>query len=58
MKKLRVVVPDWAVGSGITAILLVLFLLQFGPLETIEAKIYNLRARLRNARSSDSRWRA
>ncbi|MDP2736008.1 MAG: CHASE2 domain-containing protein, partial [bacterium] len=52
MKRPRVMVPDWAVGGGITVILLALFLLQFGPLETIEAKLYDLRARLRNVQNA------
>src|SRR3989304_315438 len=47
MKKPRIVVPDWLLGGVLTAVILLLFLVQFGPLEGIEAKLYDLRARLR-----------
>lgn len=47
MKKPRVVVPDWFVGGAVTVLVLLLYLFQFAPLETIEAKLYDLRARLR-----------
>ncbi|MBI1956205.1 MAG: CHASE2 domain-containing protein, partial [Acidobacteria bacterium] len=47
MKKPRVMIPDWLLGGLLTVIILLLFLMQFGPLESIEAKLYDLRTQLR-----------
>ena len=47
MKKPRIVIPDWLLGGVLTAVILLLFLFKFGPLEAMEAKLYDLRARLR-----------
>ncbi len=47
MKKPRVVVPDWALGGMVTLLLLGAFVTSWGPLEGIEMKLYDLRARLR-----------
>ncbi|MBI3895554.1 MAG: CHASE2 domain-containing protein, partial [Acidobacteria bacterium] len=47
MKKPRVMIPDWLLGGVLTVVILLLFLLQFGPLEAIEAKLYDLRTQLR-----------
>src|SRR3990170_3666990 len=49
MKKPRVVIPDPLLGGLLTAILLLLFLFRFGPTETIESKLYDLRSLLRPA---------
>ena len=49
MQKPRVKIPDWAVGGALTVVLMLSFLFQFGPLEGIESKLYDLRAKTRNA---------
>jgi len=52
MKKPRVVIPDWVVGSVVSILLLLAFLTAWGPLESIEMKLYDLRARARQAPQS------
>jgi serine/threonine-protein kinase len=47
MKKPRVVIPDWLVGGVVSVLLIIAFLVSWGPLESIEMKLYDLRARLR-----------
>jgi serine/threonine-protein kinase len=54
MKKPRVVIPDWLLGGGLTVLALLLFLIQFGPFEAIESRLYDLRARLRQPPQSSS----
>ena len=55
MRKPRVVIPDWLLGGVLTAVILLLFLFQFGPLETMEAKLYDLRTRLRAPAAADQK---
>ncbi len=47
MKKPRVVIPDWLLGGLVTLLLLAAFAVSWWPLESIEMKLYDLRARLR-----------
>ena len=55
MRKPRVVIPDWLLGGVLTAVILLLFLFQFGPLETMEAKLYDLRTRFRAPAAADQK---
>ncbi|MBI4460337.1 MAG: CHASE2 domain-containing protein, partial [Acidobacteria bacterium] len=55
MKKPRVMIPDWLLGGVLTVIVLLLFLMQFGPMEIIEAKLYDLRAQLRQPRGANQK---
>ncbi len=47
MKKPRVVIPDWLVGGVVTLLILLAFAVSWWPIESIEMKLYDLRARLR-----------
>jgi len=47
MKKPRAVIPDWLLGGVVTLLLLLAFAVSWWPLESIEMKLYDLRARLR-----------
>src|ERR1017187_3709705 len=47
MKKPRVVIPDWALGGAVTVLLLLLAYFSWSPLDSMELKLYDLRAHLR-----------
>ncbi len=47
MRKPRVVIPDWALGGVVTILLLAATASSWGPLETLELKLYDLRTKLR-----------
>jgi eukaryotic-like serine/threonine-protein kinase len=47
MKKPKVVIPDWALGGAVTVLLLLATLTSWWPIETMEMKVYDLRARMR-----------
>jgi serine/threonine-protein kinase len=47
MKRPKVVIPDWLLGGVVTILLLLATATSWWPLETIEMKLYDLRARLR-----------
>src|SRR5579871_2839187 len=47
MKKPKVVIPDWALGGAVTLLLLLATLTSWWPMETMEMKLYDLRARMR-----------
>ena len=47
MKKPKVVIPDWVLGGVVTVLLLLATLTAWWPIETMEMKVYDLRARMR-----------
>jgi len=47
MKKPRVVIPDWALGGAVTVLLLLLAYFSWSPLDSMELKLYDMRAHLR-----------
>src|SRR5713226_3585275 len=47
MKRPKVLIPDWLVGGVVTLLLLLAAFTSWWPLETMEMKLYDLRARLR-----------
>jgi serine/threonine-protein kinase len=47
MKKPKIVVPDWVLGGAVTVLLLLATLTAWWPIETMEMKVYDLRARMR-----------
>ncbi len=47
MKKPKIVIPDWVLGGVVTIALLLAALTAWWPIETMEMKLYDLRARMR-----------
>ena len=47
MKKPKIVIPDWVLGGAVTALLLLATLTAWWPIETMEMKVYDLRAHMR-----------